>query len=127
VDKLLFTHRQTIAARRDRRPINFTGRDPFPGFEFKKSKRTDRAPCGHIDPDAVRHGELRANRACMCSKCVGEVNVIDPLPRRLKQKRSQVHKRAIFFMNRCNWKIRAIAQRRADFCGSRSLAPGAVV
>jgi hypothetical protein len=38
----------------------------------------------------------------MSLKCVGEDNVIDLLGRWLKQKRSQVHKRAIFFRNREN-------------------------
>ena len=41
-----------------------------------------------------------AQLARPCLKCVGEVNVIDPLQRRLKQKRSHVLKRVIFFMNR---------------------------
>jgi len=53
--------------------------------------------------------------------------VIDPLQRRLKQKRSDVHKRAIFFMNRENEIVSAIALSEADFYRSRSLALGAFV
>jgi len=60
-------------------------------------------------------------------KCVGEDNVIDPLQRWLKQKRSQVHKRAIFFMNREKESDLAIALPQADFYRSRSLALEAVV
>jgi hypothetical protein len=48
-------------------------------------------------------------------KCVGEDNVIDLLRRWLKQKRSQVHKRAIFFKNRENEIESTIALLRADF------------
>jgi hypothetical protein len=67
------------------------------------------------------------NRRVHVVKCVGEDNVIDLLRRWLKQKRSQVHKRAIFFMNRENEIESAIALLQADFHQSRSLALGAVV
>jgi hypothetical protein len=56
-----------------------------------------------------------ARRRVNVVKCVGEDNVIDPLRRWLKQKRSQVHKRAIFFMNRENEIVSAIALSQADF------------
>jgi hypothetical protein len=70
---------------------------------------------------------LRATGAFHVVKCVGEDNVIDPLQRWLKQKRSHVHKRAIFFMNRENEIELAIAPPRVDFHRSRSLALGAFV
>jgi hypothetical protein len=60
-------------------------------------------------------------------KCVGEDNVIDPLQRRLKQKRSEVHKRAIFFMNRQKENDQANSLPRTYFQRSRSLALGASV
>lgn len=60
-------------------------------------------------------------------KCVGEDNVIDPLQRCLKQKRSEVYKRAIFFMNREKEIESAITLSQVDFYRSCSLALGAFV
>jgi len=65
-------------------PINFWRCAPLPWGRVKQISRADRAPHGHFDPDAVRHGGLRVSRAFMCLKCVGEDNVIDPLQGWLK-------------------------------------------
>jgi len=94
---------------------------------FQKSNEQIERLCGHLDPDAVRHGGLRATARFRVAKCVDEDNVIDPLERSLKQKRSRVHKRAIFFMNREKQIYLANALSQADFHRSRSLALGAFV
>jgi hypothetical protein len=60
-------------------------------------------------------------------KWIGEDNVIDPLRGWLKQKRSPVHKRAIFFMNRANRIELAIAGAQSIFSRSFPLALGAMV
>jgi hypothetical protein len=74
-------------------------RDPSFMDNFKKpSKQIERLAATLIltpFPRRLAHS-LRVHVV----KCVGEDNVIDPLQRRLKQKRSQVYKLVIFFMNR---------------------------
>jgi hypothetical protein len=94
---------------------------------FQKSNEQIERLCGHLDPDAVRHGGLRATARFRVAKCVDEDNVIDPLERWLKQKRSRFHKRAIFFMNREKARGLATASRHPDFSRSRSLALEAAV
>jgi hypothetical protein len=68
-----------------------------------------------------------ARRRVDVVKCVGEDNVIDPLYRSLKQKRSQFHKHAILFRNHENEIELAMTLSKADFRCLRTLALGAVV